>query len=125
MAIVGYLEGMDPVVLTRLSARGVGTMPVGNGIDNHGKFLATISERDNLDLIVGYLHKIMRTPDQGFRAEDLLQPCLEYKIPILVVVPEADQAMARRTLGPLSEAITLVDPGALYDQIAQILGLLA
>ena len=125
MAIIGYLEGTDPLVLTRLSARGVGTLPVGNGLDNHGKFITTISERDKIDLVVGHLHKIMRTPEQGFRTKDLLQPCLNYGIPVLIVVLEADQAMARQVLGPVSEWIALVDPSALYDEIVQRLQLLA
>ena len=125
MSIVGYLEGTNPVVLTRLSARGVGTLPVGNGIDNHGKFLATISERDEIDLVVGYLHKIMRTPQQGFLTQDLLQTCLEYHIPVLVIGPEAENAMARPAIGPVSASDTLVEPSALYDEIDRVLQLLA
>ena len=125
MATIGYLEGTDPLVLTRLAARGVGTLPVGNGADNHGKFITTISGRDDIDLVVGYLHMIMRTEHQGFLTKDLLQSCLDDGIPILIVVPEADQSIARQALGALSDAIVLVDPGALYDQIAQMLQLLA
>jgi hypothetical protein len=125
MATIGYLEGTDPLVLTRLAARGVGTLPVSNGADNHGKFMATISERDSIDLVVGYLHKILRTDQQGFYPRDLLQPSLDCGIPVLIVVPEADQAAARQALGPVSESITLVDPGTLYEEIARTLQLLA
>jgi hypothetical protein len=125
MATVGYLEGTDPLVLTRLAARGVGTLPVGNGTDNHGKFITTISERDDIDLIVGYLHKIMRTKQQGFRTKDLLQSCLECNIPVLIVVPDRDQQIARQALGPVSASVTLVDPGTLYEEIAQRLRVLA
>jgi hypothetical protein len=125
MATIGYLEGMDPLVLTRLAARGAGTLPLSNGADNHGKFLAAISERDGVDLVVGYLHKIMRTDQQGFYPRDLLQPCLDLGIPVLVVVPEADQAAARSALGPVSESIALVDPATLYEEIARTLQLLA
>ena len=125
MAIVGYLQGTDALVLTRLAVRGVGTLPLGNGIDNHGKFITTISGRDGIDLVVGYLHKIVRTQNQGFLTQDLLQSCLDNKIPVLIVVPEADQPEARRLLGTVAEVVTLVDPGALYDQIARRLQLLA
>lgn len=125
MATIGYLEGTDPLVLTRLAARGVGTMPVGNGVDNHGKFLTTISERDRIDLVVGHLHKIMRTQHQGFLTRDLLQSCLDSRIPVLIVVPRADQALARQLLGAVSESIVLVDPTVLYDEIARTLQLLA
>jgi hypothetical protein len=125
MATIGYLEGTDPLVLTRLATRGVGTLPVGNGVDNHGKFITTISDRDEIDLIVGYLHKIMRTAHRGFFTRDLLQSCLDYEIPVLLIVPEADQMAARQVLGAVGESVTLVDPGALYDTIASMVGLLA
>jgi hypothetical protein len=125
MATIGYLEGTDSLVLTRLAARGVGTLPVGNGTDNHGKFITTISKRDDIDLVVGYLHKILRTEHQGFLTKDLLQSCIDCGIPVLIVVPEADQMMVRQVLGGVSESIVLVDPGALYDEIARMLRLLA
>ena len=125
MATIGYLEGTDSLVLTRLAARGVGTLPVGNGFDNHGKFITTISERDAIDLVVGYLHKILRTEHRGFLTKDLLQSCLDYGIPVLVVVPEAEQVAARQVLGAIGESVTLVDPGILYDTIASMVGLLA
>ena len=91
MATVGYLEGTDPLVLTRLVVRGVGTLPVSNGFDNHGKFITSISERDSVDLIVAYLHKVMHTQREGFRPHDLLRPCLDDGIAVVIVVPEEDQ----------------------------------
>jgi hypothetical protein len=123
MATIGYLEGTDPLVLSRLAAREVGTLPVSNGIDNHGKFVTNVSERDGIDAIVGYLHKITRTQQQGFFPRDLLQPCLDSGIPILIVVPEADQPMARQVLGAFAQEVVLVDPGRLYTEIARIVGL--
>ena len=123
MATVGYLEGVDPLVLTRLAVRGVGTLPVSNGFDNHGKFITSISERDEIDVIVGYLHKIMRTQRQGFFPQDLLQSCLDCHVPILILVPEGDQPAARRVLGQVAEAVTLVDPAHLYQEILEVLAL--
>ena len=123
MATVGYLGGTDPQVLTRLAARGVGTLSLSNGVDNHGKFITSVSERDGLDVIVAYLHKLARTQRQGFYPRDLLQPCLDSGITVMVIVPEADHALARQILGSISEVTTLVDPGQLYDAIARELGL--
>jgi hypothetical protein len=125
MATVGYLEGMDPLVLTRLAVRGVGTLPISNGTDNHGKFITTISERDDIDLVVGYLHKIMRTQHQGFLTADLLQSCIDCSIPVLIIVAAADQAMALEVLGPVGASVELVDPRVVYDEIAQRLQVLA
>jgi len=123
MATVGYLGGTDPLVLTRLAARGVGTLPLSNGVDNHGKFITSVSGRDGIDLIVGYLHKLARTQRQGFHPRDLLQPCIDFGITVIVVVPEADQALARQILGPVGGFTKLVDPDRLYDSIAQELNL--
>ena len=123
MATVGYLEGTDPLVLTRLAARGVGTLPLSNGFDNHGKFITSVSGRDDIDLIVGYLHKLTRTQKQGFYPRDLLQPCLDCGMTVMIVVPKADQSLARQVLGSVSDATMLVDPGRLFDSIVQDLGL--
>jgi hypothetical protein len=123
MATVGYLEGTDPLVLTRLVVRGVGTLPVSNGFDNHGKFVTSITERDSVDVVVGYLHKVMHTQRQGFRPHDLLQPCLDSGIAVLIVVTEEDQPAARQLLGQVGQAATLVAPDRLYDAVAEVLGL--
>jgi len=123
MATVGYLEGVDPVVLTRLSLRGVGTLPISNGVDNHGKFVNAISERDAIDIVVGYLHKVMRTQRQGFFPQDLLQACADCRIPTLVIVPREHHATAQVMLGQAAEMVTLVDPEDVYDEIASRLGL--
>jgi hypothetical protein len=123
MATVGYLEGTDPLVLTRLVVRGVGTLPVSNGFDNHGKFITSISERDNVDVVIGYLHKVTRTQRQGFYPHDLLQPCLDSGIAVVIVVPEEDQVAARQVLGRVGEAAILVSPERLYDAVAEVLGL--
>jgi hypothetical protein len=123
MATVGYLEGLDPLLLTRLAIKGVGTLPLSNGFDNHGKFISNVTEREGLDVIVGYLHKVLRTQRQGFFAEDLLQSCRDCQIPVWLLVPEADQAAARQILGSVSEWVSLVDPDRLYDLLVEFFGL--
>jgi hypothetical protein len=123
MATVGYLEGFDPLLLTRLSVEGVGTLPVSNGFDNHGKFINNLSERDGVTLIVGYLHKFLGTQRQGFFVEDLLLACRECTIPILVVVPQESHPIAQAALDKVRDLVTLVDPGDVYDKIVQLLSL--
>jgi hypothetical protein len=119
MPTVGYLEGVDPLVLTQLAVHGIGTLPVSNGFDNHGKFINAITERDEIDLIAGYLHKLLRTQRQGFLVDDLLDACYSCQIPVLVIVPRDHQERARQLLGETNERVTLVEPGELYKQIAQ------
>jgi len=123
MATVGYLEGVDPLVLTRLAVRGIGTLPVSNGFDSHGKFINAITERDEIDVIVGYLHKLLRTQRQGFLVDDLLDACYSCRIPILVIVPREHQERAQQLLGPATERVLLVEPLELYDQVVRQLGL--
>jgi hypothetical protein len=123
LATIGYLEGVDPLLLTRLSVRGVGTLPISNGFDNHGKFINAISERDEIDIVVGHLHKILRTQRQGFLPKDLLQSCSDCLVPILVIVPTEHQDAARKVLGQAAGVVTLVDPERLYEEIWARLGL--
>jgi hypothetical protein len=123
MPTLGYLDGVDPLMLTRLAVRGVGTLPVSNGFDNHGKFINAITERDAIDLIVGHLHKLLRTQRQGFLVEDLLDSCYNCQIPILVIVPQEEHDRARQLLGQANERLTLVDPGQVYRQVVQHLAL--
>lgn len=123
MATVGYLEGTDPLVLTRLAVRGIGTLPLSNGYDNHGKFITSVNPRDGINVVVGYLHKVARTQRQGFYPRDLLQPCLDIGITVMIVVPDVDHEAARQVLGPVSEVTMLVDPGRLYDAVIQALDL--
>jgi hypothetical protein len=101
----------------------VGTLPLSNGFDNHGKFITSVTRRDGIDVIVGYLHKFLRTQKQGFYTRDLVQPCVDCEIIVMIVVPRADQAAARQVLEPVGDAAMLVDPEQLYDAIAGSLGL--
>ncbi len=123
MPTVGYLDGVDPLMLTRLAVRGVGTLPVSNGFDNHGKFINAITERDAIDLVVGHLHKLLRTQRQGFLVEDLLDSCYHCQIPILVIVPREEHDRARQLLGQTEERLILIDPDEAYGQIVQQLAL--
>jgi hypothetical protein len=101
----------------------VGTLPLSNGYDNHGKFITSVSGRDEIDVVVGHLHKLTRAQKQGFRPQDLLQPCLECGIAVMIIVPEADHGLARKVLGAVSDDTVFVDPGRLFGSIAQELGL--
>jgi hypothetical protein len=122
MATIGYLQGVDPLLLTRLAVRGIGTLPISNGFDNHGKFINAITERDEIDLVVGHLHKVLRTQRQGFLVEDLLQSCLGCGVPVLIIVPEADKPAARRLLGDAGEHVALVSPEHVYEACMSHLG---
>ena len=59
MKKVGYLEGTNSTYLTRLALHGVDTLPLGNGADNHGKYIGFIDRADAIDLVITYYHKIV------------------------------------------------------------------
>jgi hypothetical protein len=123
MPTVGYLDGVDPLMLTRLAIRGVGTLPVSNGFDNHGKFINAITERDAVDVVVGHLHKLLRTRRQGFLVEDLLDSCYSCGVSVLVIAPREDHDRARELLGPANDRLLLIGPGEAYDEIVRELRL--
>jgi hypothetical protein len=118
MPTVGYMQGIDPLVLTRLAARGVGTLPVSNGFDNHGKFINAITERDEVDVVVGHLHKVLRTQRQGFPVDAILDACSACSIPVLIVVPDEDRNAAQLLLGAAAARVDLVAPERVYEELA-------
>jgi len=116
MAMVGYLEGTDPLVLTRLNLRGIATLPLGNGFDAHGKYLGHLTKKDNVSVVAGYLHKVLPPVGVDFSPRDFLSACHTHDIAVLVVAPKAEHNLARESLGEVADWITLVDPGDLYEK---------
>jgi hypothetical protein len=119
MANVGYLEGTDPLVLTRLAARGIGTVPISNGFDGHGKYINHLVPGDHIALVVGYLHKLLPSAERVMTPRDLLFSCMTHNIPVLLIVPKADQAAAEQALGDASKYVGLVDPADIYGAIVK------
>ena len=113
MIRVGYLEGTDPLFLIELVVRGVDTYPLSNGMDGHGKFIGHMTKADEIDLIVGYLHKVIPLADSGLTPSDILQCCRLHKIPALVVAQKELHAKALVALGDARSFATLVDPSEL------------
>ena len=72
MVTIGYMGGTNPRLLTKLSAAGAVTLPLGNGWDNHGQHIALINAGDHVDAVVGYLHKFLPTKGTSVTASDLL-----------------------------------------------------
>lgn len=119
MANVGYLEGTDGLVLTRLAARGIGTVPISNGFDGHGKYINHLVPSDHVALVVGFLHKLLPAPERVMAPKDLLFSCMTHGIPVLIVVPKADHEAAQKSLGEAARHVKLVDPADLYDAIVK------
>lgn len=121
MKIVGYMEGTNSEVLTNLFVAGVETLPLSNSWDNHGKFIAHITRNDDINLVVGYLHKFIPHAKQ-FDIGDMFASIRVYKIPVVIVVPKKLQAKAKKKV-PKGLKYTFADPDEITEVILKILKL--
>lgn len=112
---VGYFDGTDSKLLTALVCDGHDTIPVSNGRDNHGRHARLINDKNRVDLLIGYVHKIV-APEGAAReksdltAEELFHICRILEIPLLLEIPEALQPRAIELLENPPDIVRLVDP---------------
>jgi len=121
MATVAYFEGTDPIILTRLAAKGVGTLPVSNGFDTHGKYVVHLAAQDGVSVIVGYLHKVLPANGVAPTPRDLLFTWTGQEIPVILVAEKAFHEAARSRLGEMQGRVELVDPADLYEAILAVI----
>jgi len=57
-------------------------------LDNHGKNIAFISIADNVDFIIGYLHKVSPLPNMTKTLKEFLTPGVIHHISILLLTPK-------------------------------------
>lgn len=120
MPTVGYFDGTDSILLTKIAAQGFCTVPLGNGWDGHGK-MATLLEPGEVDLVIAYLHKLLPPKD----AEEtpvptpvnLLHRAKSYNIPIFVIVPKEFHKEAKKRLGEAADYVKLVAPDDLDAEV--------
>ncbi|MCD5383342.1 hypothetical protein LR066_01095 [candidate division WOR-3 bacterium] len=122
MLKVGYFEGTDPIVLSILAAKGVDTLPLGNGEDGCGKYIGHITKEDNISLIVGYLHKVIPLSEQLSKPSDILYSCIAHNIPVMILVPKEFFDDAKKILGDAAEKVKIIDPKDALDELTKILG---
>lgn len=125
MPRVGYFEGTDPLLLTKLAAEGVETLPLANTWDGHGKFANHLSKGE-VNVIVGYLHKVipaepLRTASLALMLDSLLSASKVHNIPVLLIVPANLQDKARRIIGDIGSNIQMVAPEELEIQVRKYL----
>jgi len=123
MKTVGYLEGTDPEFLTKLVCMGYKTLPIGNDVDNHGKNIAFVSIADNVDLIVGYLHKVSPLPAMTKSLKEFLTPGIIHHIPILLLAPKETIVQAKKIVSEAttSTVVKVIDYQNLMDEAIKIL----
>lgn len=121
MKKVGYFEGTDSTMLTALAAKGVDTLPLGNGEDGYGKYVGHITKADNVSLVIGYLHKIIPLSEQLEKPSDILYSCMVNKIPVIILVPEELQTESKKVLGDIAGKVKMVDPKNAMTEILKVL----
>lgn len=120
MKIVGYMEGTNPDVLTKLLLEGYETIPLSNGFDNHGKFVTQVTTQDHISLIVGYLHKFIPVaPD--YSLTDILVSVKVHKIPVIFIVPKEMHERADKIIAGNGMKYKLADPSDLPKVILDTL----
>jgi hypothetical protein len=121
MKVIGYMEGTNSELLTNLLLEGFETLPLSNGWDNHGKYIAHVSRTDNLALVVGYLHKFIPVAREFKIGEDILSSLKVYRIPVVFIVPKGKQERAREFLRGKGLSHEFVDPSDLTRVVLGIL----
>ena len=116
MARVGYFEGTDPLLLAKLAAEGIETLPVSNGWDNHGKYVNHLGKGE-VDVVVGYLHKVIPAEQERMSPADILFACKNFDIPVVLVVPAALREKAKKVLGDVGANVYVAAPDELEGQI--------
>ena len=122
MGIIGYLEGTDPLFLSRLVAHGYDTLPVSNGADNHGKYIGLVTKNDGIKVIVGFFHKIVPPVGMNMTCNDILYSAKLHKIPVVLVAPADAHDLAEKKLGQAAKIVTLITPEELWDTTMKLIG---
>jgi hypothetical protein len=117
MKTIGYMEGTNSELLTNLLVDGVDTLPLSNGWDNHGKFIAHITRTDNISVVVGYLHKFFAISKEPKIEEEILSSLKAYKIPTVFIVPKPKQEKAKKLLKGKGVKFTMADPSELTKSV--------
>lgn len=120
MKIVGYMEGTNSEVLTNLFLEGFETLPLSNGWDNHGKYIAHLNRNDNISVVVGYLHKFIPIAKE-FDLGDMLSSMKVYKIPVVFIVPEKKQDKANKFLKNKGLKYKLAEPARATQVVLEFL----
>jgi len=121
MKTIGYMEGTNSELLTNLLVDGVDTLPLSNGMDNHGKFIAHVTRTDNISVVVGYLHKFFSFTLGPKIDEEILSSLKAYRIPTVFIVPKAKQEKAKKLLKGKGVNYTFADPGDLTKVVLDAL----
>jgi hypothetical protein len=118
---VGYFEGTDAKLLTRLVMSGFDTLPVSNGSDHHGQSVMLVNNQNRYDILIGYLHKITAAEDEAVQTHHIFHICKTYGIPLLLEVPHRLQEAAHRVIADAPPNVELLDPADTLNRALELL----
>ncbi|KYK24752.1 hypothetical protein AYK25_01610 [Thermoplasmatales archaeon SM1-50] len=123
MKTIAYLEGIDPEFLPKLVCKGYRALPIGNKVDGRGKYIAFISVADEIDLIVGYFHKVSPLLKITDSLKDLLTPGIIHNIPILLLAFQEVKSEVKKILAEVMDnpSIKIIDSKHLMEEALKIL----
>ncbi len=121
---IGYFDGTDSNLLTALICEGHDTIPIANGLDNHGQHARLINDDNRYELLLSPLYKIYAPEEHDANTvtyQDMFRICGTYSIPLLITVPSDLQTRASELLGEMPECVRLVDPADMLSVAEEIL----
>ncbi len=122
MALIGYMEGTDPDLLSSLCAQGHDTAPLGNGTDGHGKYIAHVTNSDGFDVVVAYLHKLVSVSGmEHVTIDDRLFACRRHDIPVILVVPDEFKEKAKSRMKESRDYVQWAAPEELEAKVKEII----
>lgn len=121
MVTIGYMEGTDSALLTKLAASGAETLPLGNGWDGHGQYIAHLNAGDGVNAVVGYYHKFVPLKDSNLTPADLLKSCKICGIKIFIIADKDDYDRVKKALGDVASDVQLVDASEVRNALLKLL----
>lgn len=118
---VGYFEGTDSRLLTALVLSGYDTIPVSNGVDHHGAYVARINNQVKYDILIAYPHKITAQPEDELQSQDVFHICKTYDIPLLLEVPTHLHESIRDVFPDAPSMVEFLDPVDTFDRALVLL----
>jgi hypothetical protein len=121
MVTIGYMEGTDSGLLTKLAASGAETLPLGNGWDGHGQYIAHLNVGDGVSAVVGYYHKFVPLSGSNLTPADLLKSCNICGIKIFIIADKDDHGRVKKTLGEVASDVQLMDTSEVRNALLKLL----
>ncbi|MFW6421900.1 MAG: hypothetical protein ACOCZX_03625 [Candidatus Bipolaricaulota bacterium] len=126
MATIGYLDGVDSKTLDRLAAMDHQLVPLGTGMDDHGKkSLANLTQFDFIDLVITHFYKIRELVDYSSIFDSYRDIFMVYEMastPIIVVTPiQMIDKVNEKLTSQYKEGVVVTSPAKLFEDTIKMI----